>query len=212
MNHCERRATGIACCRDILKYQGGSISPATIASRLPCRRLGASDTPIDRDVAASGRRFIDYRYSKRGWSERNGHGIVNRRGARARSVFGSGRPERSGGADLMLIRTMLLIAFAAVLGEAIVFGSAALARMSLHAREAAAIRSAFSDAIREAQNAAITGVIPAPVATCAYANKGGCAIRRTHHDFHSHAGSRCNAGWLRKRPLCCIRTDQFTRR
>jgi hypothetical protein len=71
---------------------------------------------------------------------------------------------------------MVLIAFVAVLGEGIVYGAAGLARMSFHARVHAAIRSAFADAVHQAQTAAINGTVPLPVATCAYANDAGCAI------------------------------------
>lgn len=71
---------------------------------------------------------------------------------------------------------MVLIAFVAVLGETAVYGAAALARMSFHAREHAAVRAAMSDAIRQAQSAAAGGPIPQPSTTCAYATNLGCAI------------------------------------
>ncbi len=76
----------------------------------------------------------------------------------------------------MLVRVIVLIAFVAVLGEAVVFGAAALARMSFHVREHAAVRAAFSDAIRQAQTAAAGGPIPQPTATCIYASSLGCAV------------------------------------
>lgn len=76
----------------------------------------------------------------------------------------------------MLIRAMVLIAFVTVLAETIGYGAAALARMSFHAREHAAVRAAMSDAIRRTQNAAAGGSIPQPSATCAYATNLGCAI------------------------------------
>ncbi len=76
----------------------------------------------------------------------------------------------------MLIRAMVLIVFVAVLSETIVYGAAALARMTFHAREHAAVRAAFSDAVRSAQSAAAGGPIPQPSATCAYATSAGCAI------------------------------------
>jgi hypothetical protein len=76
----------------------------------------------------------------------------------------------------MLVRTMVLIAFAAVLGETIVYGAAALARMSFHAREHAAVRVAFASAIEQAQRAAAGAAIPAPSAMCAYATETGCAV------------------------------------
>lgn len=77
----------------------------------------------------------------------------------------------------MLIRTMVLVAFIAMLGETIVYASAALARMSFHARESAAVRSAFQDAVHAAQQAAISGRLPQPRTTCAYADASGCEIR-----------------------------------
>ncbi len=76
----------------------------------------------------------------------------------------------------MLVRVMVLTAFVAVLGETIVYGAAALARMSFHAREHAAVRAAFSDAIRQAQTAAAGAPIPQPSAICAYATNLGCAM------------------------------------
>lgn len=76
----------------------------------------------------------------------------------------------------MLLRALVLVAFIAVLGETIVYGASALARMSFHARERAAVRSAFAAGVLRAQQAAIDGTIPQPSATCAYANQNGCAI------------------------------------
>jgi hypothetical protein len=76
----------------------------------------------------------------------------------------------------MLIRAMLLIAFVTVLAETAVYGAAALARMTFHARERAALRAAFSDAIRAAQTAAAGGAISAPSATCVFTTDKGCAI------------------------------------
>ena len=76
----------------------------------------------------------------------------------------------------MLIRTMVLVAFVAALGETIVYGSAALARMTLHAREHAAVRAAFSDGVRQAQEVAAGGQIPQATATCGLATNQGCAI------------------------------------
>ncbi len=76
----------------------------------------------------------------------------------------------------MLIRAMVLIAFVAVLAETIVYGAAALARMAFHAREHAAVRAAFSDAVRGAQSAAAGGPVPQPSATCGYATNTGCVI------------------------------------
>ena len=71
---------------------------------------------------------------------------------------------------------MVLIAFVAVLGETIVYGAGALARMTFHAREYTAVRTALADAIRSAQSAAAGRPIPQPSATCAYATNNGCAI------------------------------------
>lgn len=71
---------------------------------------------------------------------------------------------------------MVLVAFVAVLGETVVYGAAALARMTFHAREHAAVRAAFSDGIRQAQAAAAGGPMPQPRATCAFATSQGCAI------------------------------------
>jgi len=76
----------------------------------------------------------------------------------------------------MLLRTIVLVAFVAALGEAIVYGSAALARMAFHAREHAAVRTAFAAAVSQAQSAAATGTIPAPSATCAYQSDQHCVI------------------------------------
>jgi len=71
---------------------------------------------------------------------------------------------------------MVLIAFVAVVGETVVYGAAALARMSFHAREQAAIRGAVLDAIRQAQSTAAGVPVPQPSATCAYATNDGCSI------------------------------------
>jgi hypothetical protein len=71
---------------------------------------------------------------------------------------------------------MVLVVFVAVLGETIVYAAAALARMTFHAREHAAVRSAFADAVRAAQTAAAGGPIPQPSTTCAYSTNSGCAI------------------------------------
>jgi hypothetical protein len=76
----------------------------------------------------------------------------------------------------MLIRAMVLIAFVAVLGETILYGAAALARMSFHAREDAAVRAALSDGIRQAQTAAAGGPIPRPSPSCGFTTNLGCAI------------------------------------
>ncbi|HET9029731.1 MAG TPA: hypothetical protein VFN49_06095 [Candidatus Aquilonibacter sp.] len=77
----------------------------------------------------------------------------------------------------MLIRAMLLVAFLAALGETIAFAAAGLARMSFHAKEAAAVRAAFAGAILQAQEAAISGTLPTPATTCVLAGEQGCSIR-----------------------------------
>lgn len=77
----------------------------------------------------------------------------------------------------MLLRTIVLLAVLTLLGQAIVFGCSALARMSFHAKQAAAVRVAFEDAVQQARKAAITGTLPQPSATCMYSSGNGCAIR-----------------------------------
>lgn len=76
----------------------------------------------------------------------------------------------------MLLRALVLVAFLAVLGESILYGAAALARVSFHAREVVAVRNAFAAGIARAQQAAIDGAVPHPSATCAYSEGSGCAI------------------------------------
>ncbi len=82
----------------------------------------------------------------------------------------------------MLLRTILVLLFVAALAEAVVHGAAALAQATLHHRAVAATRALFADQIAAAQTAiaAVAGAKPAapqPLATCAYADAGGCAMQ-----------------------------------
>lgn len=76
----------------------------------------------------------------------------------------------------MLLRAMLLAVFVAVLGETMAYGAAALARTIFHAHETIALRRGMTAAVAQAQAAAISGIIPAPSATCAQARTSGCAL------------------------------------
>ena len=76
----------------------------------------------------------------------------------------------------MLLRVMFLLTLVAVLSETIVHGAAALAQVALHERAVDVARLAFVTAIRTAQDAAASGTVPAPIATCGYADAAGCEI------------------------------------
>lgn len=76
----------------------------------------------------------------------------------------------------MLLRTLFLIALLAAIGETIVHGAASLAQVALRQRAADVARIAFIGGVRAAQTAAAQGGVPAPVATCAYADADGCEI------------------------------------
>ncbi|HTU70779.1 MAG TPA: hypothetical protein VMF11_10730 [Candidatus Baltobacteraceae bacterium] len=76
----------------------------------------------------------------------------------------------------MLLRTIFLLAFLAVLSETIVQGASALAQAALRQRALDASRLAFVTAEHAAQAAIAQGVTPAPIATCAYAGANGCEI------------------------------------
>lgn len=76
----------------------------------------------------------------------------------------------------MLLRTMFLLALLAVIGETIVHGAASLAQVALRQRAVDTARTAFISDVQVAQTAAAQGSVPAPVATCAYADTGGCEI------------------------------------
>jgi hypothetical protein len=76
----------------------------------------------------------------------------------------------------MLLRTMFLVALLAVIAETIVHGAASLAHVALQQRAVDVARAAFVSGIKAAQGVAAQGGIPAPIATCAYADANGCAI------------------------------------
>jgi hypothetical protein len=76
----------------------------------------------------------------------------------------------------MLLRTMFLIALLAVVGETIVHGAASLAQVALRQRAVDVARTAFVSGVKAAQTVAAQGAIPAPIATCAYADASGCEI------------------------------------
>jgi hypothetical protein len=76
----------------------------------------------------------------------------------------------------VLLRTMFLLAFLAVLGETIVHGAASLAQAALRARALDLAHTAFVSGVRAAQASIAQGVAPAPIATCAFADANGCEI------------------------------------
>ena len=76
----------------------------------------------------------------------------------------------------MLLRAMFLLALLAVLGETIVHGAASLAQAALRARALDAARTAFVSGVHAAQTSIAQGVVPAPIATCAFADANGCEI------------------------------------
>jgi hypothetical protein len=71
---------------------------------------------------------------------------------------------------------MFLLALLAVLGETIVHGAASLAQAALRQRALDAARIAFVSGARAAQASVPSGVAPAPIATCAFADANGCEI------------------------------------
>jgi hypothetical protein len=79
----------------------------------------------------------------------------------------------------VLLRTIFLLAFLAVLGETIAYGAMALAQAQLRQRALDATKLAFANGVRSVQEALANGTAPLPAATCAYANAGGCAITVT---------------------------------
>ena len=71
---------------------------------------------------------------------------------------------------------MFLLALLAVVGETLVHGAASLAQAALRQRALDTARTAFVSGVRAAQTVAAQGGIPAPIATCAYAEANGCEI------------------------------------
>jgi hypothetical protein len=71
---------------------------------------------------------------------------------------------------------MFLLVLLAVLGETIVHGAASLAQAALRQRALDAARLAFVNGVRTAQASVPSGVAPAPIATCAFADANGCEI------------------------------------
>jgi hypothetical protein len=80
----------------------------------------------------------------------------------------------------MLLRTFLVLAFIGALAEAVVHGAAMLATAALHQRAVTATRALLAAQIAAAQHAIAAGggtmATPLPLATCAYADAGGCAL------------------------------------
>ncbi len=77
----------------------------------------------------------------------------------------------------MLLRSLFLVLFVAVLADAIVNAGAAAARAAYHRREMTALREGLASAVALAQQAAAGEVSPHPLSTCAYASNGGCTLR-----------------------------------
>lgn len=71
---------------------------------------------------------------------------------------------------------MFLLVLLAVLGETIVHGAASLAQAALRQRALDAARVGFVNAARAAQASVPSGVAPAPISTCAFADANGCEI------------------------------------
>jgi hypothetical protein len=76
----------------------------------------------------------------------------------------------------MLLRTMFLVALLAAIAETIVHGAASLAQVALRQRAVDVARTAFVSGVHAAQTVAAQGGVPAPLATCAYADANGCEI------------------------------------
>lgn len=76
----------------------------------------------------------------------------------------------------MLLRTMFVLALLAVLAETIVHGAASLAQAALRLRALDAARTGFISGVQAAQASLAQHLAPAPIATCAFADAGGCEI------------------------------------
>lgn len=86
----------------------------------------------------------------------------------------------------MLLRAIFILALLTIVGETIVHGAGALAATALHHRALDAARTALVSGVRTAQSSVAETIaanpsatafpVPAPTATCAYADGGGCEL------------------------------------
>lgn len=76
----------------------------------------------------------------------------------------------------MLLRTTFVLALLAALAETVVHGAASLAQATLRQRALDAARTGFISGVHAAQASLAQHAAPAPIATCGFADAGGCEI------------------------------------